>query len=371
MDINQIKPHRKFDHDGTFYSLCADCCGVRLFAGSSDYGVHVFDLADAKDDSKQPVARWAQHDNYVSALGFVETAGGGQVVSGSFDRHLIWWNPDTGEPLRQVEAHGGWLRDLVVFPDSSRLASVGDDMRLKIWDSATGELVHDLAGHAAQTPQGHVTALYEVAVTPDGKHLATADRHGEVRVWEADAGKSIQAFQVPILYTYDPRQRKRSIGGIRSLAFSPDGRHLAIGGIGQVGNVDGLAGRATVEIWDWQKPARLAQAEAEEHQGIVNHLAFHPKNGWLLGAGGGSDAGFLAIWETGSALLAGPSAERADATAGSPQADNAEKADPPSIALPVHRIKADGHVHQFLVSASGRELYAAGHGKLEIWDLGE
>src|SRR5207244_1453043 len=125
-----------------------------------------------------------------------------------------------------------------------RLVSVGDDMMVKVWETDSGRLLRTLSGHALCTPQGHVTALYAVAVSPDGKHIASGDRHGIVNIWELETGKLIHGFQVPTLYTYDPRQRKRSIGGIRTVVFSPDGQSLAVGGIGQVGNVDGLAGPA-------------------------------------------------------------------------------------------------------------------------------
>src|SRR5207237_2208759 len=89
---------------------------------------------------------------------------------------------------------------------------------------------------------------------PGWKIRRRGDRAGVVCVWELATSKLAQRFEVPILYTYDPKQRKRSIGGIRSLAFLPDGRLLAVGGIGQVNNVDGLAGPAHVELWDWRKP---------------------------------------------------------------------------------------------------------------------
>src|SRR5262245_44135752 len=243
MDPAKAKIRVTYNHPGTFYALAVDGEAGRIYAGSDDYGIHVIDLAAEK---KEPVARWARHENYVSALACPDE---GLLVSGSYDRRLIWWDTERGEPIRTVEAHGGWVRNLVAFPDGTHLASVGDDMLVKVWETATGRLVLVREGHAHRTPQGHVTALYALAVSADGKFLASGDRIGAVRVWEADTGKLAQSFDVPVLYTYDPKQRKRSLGGIRSLAFSADGKHLAVGGIGQVGNVDGLAGPATVEVW--------------------------------------------------------------------------------------------------------------------------
>jgi WD40 repeat protein len=337
---DKAKSLAAFNHPGTLYALAADAAVGWLYAGSDDYGIHVFDPTAAK---KAPVARWAKHENYVSALAFLARPSQPLLVSGSYDRHLVWWDTGSGQPVRAVEAHQGWVRGLAPTPDGTRLVSVGDDMLVKVWDAATGQLVQALAGHALQTPQGHTTALYAVTVSPDGHYAASADRTGDVRVWELDTGRLAQEFAVPVLYTYDPRQRKRSIGGIRALAFSADGSRLAVGGIGQVNNVDGLGGPAHVEVWAWREPRRLFAAGAQGHKGLLNHLQFHPSGAWLIGAGGGSDNGFLAFW----------------------------KADPEAAdAVPVHRIKADGHIHRFCLSPDGSQLYAAGYRKLEVWGLG-
>jgi WD40 repeat protein len=343
IDPAKAKVKTSYAHPATFYALCADPSGKRLYAGSDDYGIHVFDLDAAK---KEPVAKWTKHDNYVTALVAVARSGKTLVVSGSYDRSLVWWDAAKGEAIRGVPAHDGWVRDLAALPDGGRLASCGDDMLAKLWDADSGKLVRTFAGHDTKTPQGHVTALYALAVSPDSKHLAGGARHGTVIVWETATGKVAQKFEVPTLYTYDPRQRKRSIGGIRSLAFSPDGTFLAAGGIGQVGNVDGLEGPAHVEVWEWKKPQARFAAGAQGHKALVNGLLWHPDKTWLIGGGGGGDGGLVAFWKIDKM----PDAPKKDAVVG-------------------QRVKVDGHVHRIALAASGTELYAAGHRRLDVWSL--
>lgn len=337
IDPKKIKSTATFKHSGTLFCLCRDTETGHLLAGSSDYKIHVFD-PESKD--KKPLATWAGHDNYVWGLACLSGAGN-QIVSAGFDRRLIWWRRDTGEAVKIVnDAHAGWIRDLRVLPDGRRFATVGDDMLVKLWDGESGELLRTFDGHARKTPQGHVTALYVVAVSSNGQELASCDRVGEIRVWETESGKLLQSFRSPTLYTYDPKQRKRSIGGIRSAAFSLDGATLAVGGIGQIGNVDGLGGPAHVEIWNWREGKKIVETNAG-HKAFVHDLTFSAELPYLIGAGGGADDALIAFWDTKD----------------------------PKYAL-VHKQKTGGHFHALVLDTKNEKLYTAGHEKLEVWGMG-
>src|SRR5262249_54143680 len=136
IDPTKTKRLKSYDHKGAFQSLTLNA--PRLYAGSDDYGIHVFDLAA---DKKEAVARWAKHDNYVSAIVGAKPF----TVSGSFDRNIIWRRE--GKPERCINAHQGWVRDLAVTPDTKLLISAGDDMVVNLWDATDGRLARTLEGH--------------------------------------------------------------------------------------------------------------------------------------------------------------------------------------------------------------------------------
>jgi hypothetical protein len=139
------------------------------------------------------------------------------------------------------------------------------------------------------------------------------------------------------MYTWDPVERRHSIGGIRALAFSPDGRLLAVGGIGKIGNVDHLDGKARVEVFDWAKGQRTHEFPGGKVKGLVESLCFHPGGAWLL-AGGGANDGFLMFFD-----LAAKKVLRED--------------------------KAPVHVHDLALADAPDAFYAAGHGKILAYEL--
>lgn len=94
----------------------------------------------------------------------------------------------------------------VFSPDGTLIASGGMDNSVKLWEAVTGREVRSLHGHANE-----VTLL---AFSPDGRRLASGSQDS-VKIWEVESGRLLRGFGNRI--------------GVRGLAFSPDGSRLAAG----------------------------------------------------------------------------------------------------------------------------------------------
>ena len=260
----------------------------RLIFGGSDFSVYDVDFAQEKPEPKA----LGKHESYVTGVAVV--SGGKKAVSGGYDGELIWWDLEAGPKIRTVDAHAKYIRRVVASPDGSTVVSVADDMLCKVWDAESGSLRHELKGHQTITPHHYPSMLHACAVSPDGKFVATGDKVGHIVVWDLASGQSVVTMEAPTLYTWDPTQRRHSIGGIRALAFSPDGNALAAGGIGQIGNIDHLEGPPRVEVFDWKKGEKTHEFPGEGSKGMVERLIFHPDGERLIAVGGAND-GFLAV----------------------------------------------------------------------------
>jgi WD40 repeat protein len=324
-----IKHVRTINRPGI--TLCIAHAGQdnRVFVGSSDAKVYALDLSQDKPDA----VAYDGHTSYVTGVALA----GKHVVSGGYDRKLIWREADGGKIVRTVAAHEKWIRAVVASPDGSKVASAADDMVCKLWNAESGELIHDLRGHASDTPHHFPSMLFTCAFSRDGKQLATADKPGHVVVWDVETGKQAAAFESPEHYTWDPRQRRHSIGGVRSLAFSPDGGQLAVGGIAKIGNVDHLDGKALVHVFDWSTGERRFALEHPRHKGLVNALRYTDDGEGLLAAGGAGGGFFFWL----------------DAKKGKPLSDEDAKM----------------HVHGIVCDENFAKVYVAGHNGVTVWEM--
>ena len=331
-DPSKLKEVKRIGRQDILFCLARRPEAGRVFCGSSDFKVYDLDLAAEKP--AETVKEFAGHKSYVLGAALA----GGHLITGGYDRRLIWWNPETHEQVRTVEsAHKRLIRGVEAAPNGKNIASVADDMVCRIWDAASGKQIRELRGHEERTPHNYPSMLFACTYSPDGKLLATGDKVGHVVIWDVETGKQVTAFESPENYTWDPKQRRHSIGGIRSLQFSPDGKLMAVGGIGQIGNIDHLGAKSLVQVYDWQKGERVNQFGSDNRKGLVETLKFHHEGKWLLGAGG-DHKGFLLFMD----LAANKYIREEDAKM---------------------------HVHEFALSESSDTIYAVGHNSIAVWEM--
>jgi WD40 repeat protein len=158
--------------------------------------------------------------------------------------------------------------DAVAFsPDSKRLAAVGSDGAVRVWDVATAKELWTAKSAARFTES--------IAYSPDGKQILTGGygepkpdqgTKGVAHLRDAATGKVIRAFELA--------------EGVEAVAFCPDGK-VAFGcHDGAVAVVDAKTGEEAFVL--------------KGHTDSVRGLAFDGAGGRLLSA---SDDGTVRVWD--------------------------------------------------------------------------
>ena len=116
-----------------------------------------------------------------------------------------------------------YLSKISISPDGKILASLRRNYFIRLWDVNTRKLKKSLVGHKVTTisnkkrgPYAPFTKIDSVAFSPDGKILAIGSLNGMIRLWDTSSGKL-------------KRTLLDQIGFIKSLTFSPDGKSVASG----------------------------------------------------------------------------------------------------------------------------------------------
>ncbi len=107
-------------------------------------------------------------------------------------------------------------------------------------------LVHDIQNGKVIAKQGKIQEKYKncsAAFTPDEKNLVLGSMDGYIRVWSITEQKVIREWRAYGYGDHSSFKENPSPNMIESMAFSPDGQHLATMGF--------LKGRFVVKIWDY------------------------------------------------------------------------------------------------------------------------
>ncbi|HEX5269335.1 MAG TPA: hypothetical protein VFW33_02555, partial [Gemmataceae bacterium] len=148
----------------------------------------------------------------------------------------------TGKVVRAFTGHEYDVTAAALSPDGKRVASaaaetfsVGDNKKSEVilWELDTGRPVRTFA-----TDHKGVAAL---AFAPDGKEIATVGGDNTVRLWAGDGSKELHRWALPAT---------EGAGSWPALAFSADGKRLAVGSAGTV-------------VWDVETKRELQTLKGE------------------------------------------------------------------------------------------------------------
>ena len=237
LDVTQAWASRELEHGRQLFRAQFSPDGQWIAAGGQDKLVHLW---EQEKDGKKTLQG---HKTWVSSLVFHPKEK--KLFTADYIGVIHCWDYEKADkPTWTIkEADRDNVRALVVTADGKYLISAGDDAVIKVWKASDGKQVATL--------EGHEECIFCLAISPDGKHLVSGDLLGRIRQWSIGKWKQVRELDAKLLHTRE-ENFLADVGGVRSFAFSFDGKLLAVGGMKEAKSNAFCPGKPTVLIFDWK-----------------------------------------------------------------------------------------------------------------------
>jgi WD40 repeat protein len=261
------------------FGLMANSADCNTLAVGMSEAIRIWDVPSGASSRRIPNRGWWGYQ----ALAISPD---GRTVAASIDDSIGLWETDSGKPLLQdYPAHRHAVRFVACTPDNRLIITAGYDGLVMAWDAETGRQLYERS-------IGLDSQAFSAALSPDGEIVAAAGRYdwtnigdkNVIRLWKADSGEPLRDFGGP-----DGPYRDT-----HDLAFSPDGKLLAIAAEISRGNED------DVDVCDIASGEVLAELRLEEGQSGVAAMAFSPDSKSLYVA---YHQAMLHVWDLAAAKV--------------------------------------------------------------------
>ncbi len=230
--------------------------GRRVATAGADGTVRIYD-----SETGELVASWPASKTPLTSLAFLPD--GRRLAVAGGDRRITVWDIAQKQNVQTLEGHQSPILSIAVAASGTLLASGSADRTARGWNLQTGQLAWSWSGRAAvcavavrpgeerhvavgladgtltvldtspslprvvfvQT-DAHAAGIAALAFRADGQRLASVGGDGVIRLWSVDKDGRWQP-----LARFDPPSRSSPTPyPLSSVAFAPDGQHLAAAG---------------------------------------------------------------------------------------------------------------------------------------------
>lgn len=238
-----------------------------------------------------------RHDNWIMAAAVSPDH---KVIAGGYSGRVRFWDRATGMELHHVDFPSkGWRMAVAYSPDGKTLAVGSGDNIIRLFDAKNGKVMKEFVGHEAlpRSPKDLellATGIGIVAFSPDGKRLASLGEDKTLRIWDVVTAKQIYKLDADLIRsvafspdsatligaggnqdkagvvvlwdvaTAKELRRWNTPSNTASLAVAPDGKTLATGAADAKGG--------DIAMWDTTTGRELRTLRG--HKGPVVSLAY-------------------------------------------------------------------------------------------------
>lgn len=234
------------------------------------------------------------HGNYVNDISV--SPDGSLIASVSSDAKLKIFESASLKERTSVKSKWIGLNSVSFSPDAKVVAVSDIAGGIEFFDSANCQSIKRIKAHKNE--------VVSISYSPDGKYIASASKDGAIKVFSVADGKEIfcKACRINdslpsfIIFSNDNKYLAASVGDtvivisadswqefkrfhatgpdfpVQSMAFSPDGKTIAVG--------------THLNVRLWQILSGRLKRNISAHFGRIMSVAFSPDGKWLASGGG-------------------------------------------------------------------------------------